>query len=137
MYVAMTRAREELYISRAKERFHFWDYVRNPESRFVKEIPSELIEEYDFSNSELNDRKFFSSWLNSLKLQEKSISWWAKLVKKIADNDVSQFNKWDKVAHPKFWNWIIVSLVWETASIAFSWIWVKKMNVRIAPVRKI
>ncbi|MBT3728565.1 ATP-binding domain-containing protein [bacterium] len=23
MYVAMTRAREELYISRAKERFHF------------------------------------------------------------------------------------------------------------------
>ncbi len=137
MYVAMTRARDELYISRAKERFHFWDYVRNAESRFMKEIPTELIEEFDFSGSELNDRNFFSSGFNSLKLQEKSISWGAKLVKKIQDNDVSQFGKWDRVAHPKFWNGIIVSLVWETASIAFTWVGVKKMNVRIAPVRKL
>ena len=47
MYVAMTRAREELYISRANERFHFGDYVHNPESRFIKEIPAEYIELYD------------------------------------------------------------------------------------------
>jgi superfamily I DNA/RNA helicase len=29
MYVAMTRAREELFISRAKERFVFGDYSHN------------------------------------------------------------------------------------------------------------
>ncbi|MDR0771607.1 MAG: hypothetical protein LBF15_00625 [Candidatus Peribacteria bacterium] len=38
MYVAMTRAREELYISRALERFYFGEFKRNPESRFIKEI---------------------------------------------------------------------------------------------------
>lgn len=137
MYVAMTRAKEELYISRAKERFHFWNYVRNPESRFLKEIPENLIEYYDFSNSNLNDKNFFNSAKNSLKFEETKISTWAKLVKKIKDNDVSQFSKGDKVAHIKFGNWIIVDLNWETASIAFTWKWVKKMNVRIAPVRKI
>jgi DNA helicase-2/ATP-dependent DNA helicase PcrA len=44
MYVAMTRAREELFITRAKERLYFGDYVRNPESRFIAEIPAENIE---------------------------------------------------------------------------------------------
>ena len=44
MYVAMTRAKEELFISRATERFYFWDYVRNPESRFIKEIDEKFLE---------------------------------------------------------------------------------------------
>jgi DNA helicase-2/ATP-dependent DNA helicase PcrA len=43
MYVAMTRAEKELFFSRAKERFYFGDYIRNPASRFLKEIPEELI----------------------------------------------------------------------------------------------
>ncbi|USN59406.1 MAG: ATP-binding domain-containing protein [Candidatus Peribacteria bacterium] len=50
MYVAMTRAKQELYISRAKERFYFGDYVRNPESRFISEIPLKYKEDYDISS---------------------------------------------------------------------------------------
>jgi len=137
MYVAMTRAKEELYISRAKERFHFWDYVRNPESRFVWEIPKELIENYDFWNSSLNNSSFFENSFNPLKYETSTLSSWAKLVRKVKNNDVSQFNRWDRVSHPKFWNWIIISLNWELAEIAFSWKWVKKMNIKIAPVKKI
>ena len=143
MYVAMTRAREELYISRAKERFHFWDYLRNPESRFMKEIPKDHIEMYDmseftnswnwsiFSNSSLSwNSEWFSFWNNT---------WWFSTTPKIkvqANNDVSQFTRWDKVTHPKFGWWIITSLNWELAEIAFSGKWTKKMNIRIAPVRK-
>jgi len=137
MYVAMTRAREELYISKAKERFHFWDYVRNPESRFLKEIPSELIEEYSWADSELNNKSFFENSFNPLKIRTSETHSWAKLVKKIQDNDISQFARWDRISHPKFWNWIITSLNWELAEIAFTWKWVKKMNIKIAPVRKI
>ncbi len=143
MYVAMTRAREELYISRAKERFHFWDYVRNPESRFMKEIPKDHIEMYDmseftnswnwsiFSSSSLSwNSEWFSFWGNT---------WWFSTTPKIkiqANNDVSQFTRWDRVTHPKFGWWIITELNWELATIAFSWKWTKKMNIRIAPVRK-
>ena len=137
MYVAMTRAREELYISKAKERFHFGDYVRNPESRFLKEIPSELIEEYSWAESQLNNRSFFENSFNPLKITTHETNSWAKLIKKIQDNDVSQFSRWDRINHPKFGNWIITSLNWELAEIAFSWKWIKKMNIKIAPVRKI
>jgi DNA helicase-2/ATP-dependent DNA helicase PcrA len=44
MYVAMTRAKQELYISRALERYTYGNYSANPKSRFIKEIPEEYIE---------------------------------------------------------------------------------------------
>ena len=52
MYVAMTRAREDLILTRAKERFYFGDYIRNPESRFIKEIPQELLETQEIGRSQ-------------------------------------------------------------------------------------
>jgi DNA helicase II / ATP-dependent DNA helicase PcrA len=58
MYVAMTRAKEKLFITTARERYQFGEYIRNPISRFIKEIPDECIEELEtvsevnyFSNS--------------------------------------------------------------------------------------
>lgn len=138
MYVAMTRAREELYISRAVERFHFWDYVRNPASRFIKEVPLEYIINYDLS-------EFINKWNNNFFSNSSSFwSFWNSSDEKTykprivtQNNDISIFWKWDKVNHPKFWNGIIIELVWELASISFTWKWVKKMNIKIAPVKKI
>ena len=142
MYVAMTRAREELFISRAKERFVFWDYKNNPESRFMKEIPSETIEEYDISDFVKSSWFSFGSQLSS-----SDSGWsfsfgsiWSNATPKVkaqANNDVTQFTRWDKVSHPKFGWGIITSLNWELAEIAFTSAWIKKMNIRIAPVRKI
>ncbi|MDR3135874.1 MAG: UvrD-helicase domain-containing protein [Coriobacteriales bacterium] len=43
-YVAITRARELLYISRTQRRTLFGYVSQNPESRFVREIPAKLIE---------------------------------------------------------------------------------------------
>ena len=43
MYVAITRAKNELYISRAHERYTFGNYSANPKSRFTKEIPEEYV----------------------------------------------------------------------------------------------
>lgn len=43
MYVAITRAKEKLFISRAHERYTFGDYSANTKSRFIKEIPDEYI----------------------------------------------------------------------------------------------
>jgi hypothetical protein len=52
-------------------------------------------------------------------------------------NNVSDFARWDKVSHPKFGGWLIISLNWELAEIAFAWKGIKKMNIKIAPVRKV
>jgi len=48
-YVGITRAREKLYISTAKSRMMFGMTNRNQVSRFLKDIPSELLEEHDLS----------------------------------------------------------------------------------------
>lgn len=139
MYVAMTRAKEELYISRAKERFHFWDYVRNPESRFIKEIDKNFIEEYDLSKYLQNSWTNFFDSISKSNFDFSSWSWTSvtKIIKKLPENNISDFKVWDKVNHPKFWNWIITWLNNEIWSIAFSWHWIKKMNIKIAPVRKL
>jgi len=136
LYVAMTRAKEELYISRALERFNFWDYVRNPVSRFFKEIPVEFIENYDIKFKTPNP--FGGAfWWNNLDLW---VGFWERKVsikKPKTNNNVSDFARWDKVSHPKFGSWIIISLNWELAEIAFAWKGIKKMNIKIAPVRKV
>ncbi|MBQ9860052.1 MAG: UvrD-helicase domain-containing protein [Clostridia bacterium] len=44
-YVAVTRAREELYITHAQSRMLYGQTNRNPLSRFVRDIPTELLEE--------------------------------------------------------------------------------------------
>ncbi len=46
-YVAITRAREKLYILRAQQRMLYGQTTRNPASRFLQDIPQELIDEVD------------------------------------------------------------------------------------------
>ena len=43
-YVGITRARQRLYLSRAKVRSSWGQPMLNPESRFLREIPQELID---------------------------------------------------------------------------------------------
>ena len=50
-YVAVTRAREELYITRAKSRMLYGQTNRNPPSRFIGDIPTQLTEEIDRTSS--------------------------------------------------------------------------------------
>ncbi len=132
MYVAMTRAKSNLYITRANERYLFWSYSANPCSRFVKEIPEDLVEKISILSS-LNTNIFsnvdVSFDLNPTSKPQKS---------KLLNNDISIFSLWDKIRHVTYWIWTIVSLNWNIAEIAFSWsIWIKKFNIELAPIEKI
>jgi len=131
MYVAMTRAKERLYLTRAKERFFFWDYVRNPESRFIKEIPEEYLERQEIWGG----FSFSSQWWG-LWYMDQNESTMQAVKKTIVRNDISVFRPWDQVEHHKFWIGVIDGLVWELAEIRF-WSGIKKMNIRIAPIKKV
>ena len=50
-YVGMTRARERLYLLNARRRYLFGQEQCNPPSRFLKDIPQELIEDGGTSSS--------------------------------------------------------------------------------------
>jgi len=136
MYVAMTRARENLYISRAAERFHFWDYVRNPESRFIAEIPAEYMESYDLGNSTLWRSDFFG-WRSKLEFNSLKSDSNIKMVRKVQNNDISDFKIWDKIEHVRFGRGMISCLNGEIADIVFSGKGIKKMNIKIAPIKKL
>ena len=129
MYVAMTRAREELFITRAKERLYFGDYVRNPESRFIAEIPEENIESVDVGGGfSFDTSSSFGGWSTETTMRAVRTP--------TIENNVADFRPGEQVQHHKFGIWIIDGMVWEIAEIRFK-TWVKKMNIRIAPVKKI
>lgn len=140
MYVAMTRAKERLYLTTARERFQFGEYIRNIPSRFIKEIPQEYLTIVE--HTKMGWLSFSSDFMNTASSLSK---FWALdgeqkssgfIPKPKQENNVWDFAVWDKVNHPKFGNGIITEMSWEIASIAFIGQGVKKMNIRIAPVRK-
>ena len=47
MYVAVTRAKDILFLSHAQSRMTRWQTKSNPPSRFIDEIPAELIKKFD------------------------------------------------------------------------------------------
>ena len=49
-YVGVTRAKENLFITNSKQRTTFGSTTHNPPSRFLQEIPKELLDGYEDSN---------------------------------------------------------------------------------------
>jgi DNA helicase II / ATP-dependent DNA helicase PcrA len=56
-YVGITRAKETLYLSYASRRIYFGEQVSNPPSRFIIDIPENLLENIRGIDLEENDRK--------------------------------------------------------------------------------
>jgi len=50
MYVAVTRAKDVLFLSHAHSRMTRWQTKMNPPSRFLDEIPADLLKKYDLSS---------------------------------------------------------------------------------------
>lgn len=137
-YVAMTRAKKKLIITRANERFTFGTYSSNIASRFVAEIPEEYREDIapkkwsfvsDMFAATGNTDNFEWDWSNQI-AKPKTFG----LGKRVHD-DMVVFSLWDRVMHPKFWQGTIISLMGDVAQIAFS-NGIKSLNIRIAPLTK-
>ena len=52
LYVAITRAKEQVHLSHCYTRFRFNSYINNEPSRFLNEIDQRCIEKLEFSNTE-------------------------------------------------------------------------------------
>ncbi|OUD12586.1 DNA helicase II [Thioflexithrix psekupsensis] len=50
-YVGITRAREQLYLSHAETRYYYGERSYSRASRFIREIPAELIDHIRFNNA--------------------------------------------------------------------------------------
>ncbi|MDD5377388.1 MAG: 3'-5' exonuclease [Candidatus Gracilibacteria bacterium] len=137
MYVAMTRAKRTLTITRARERYNFGNYSANPASRFLKEIPEEYIE-----RKEIEVKNFFGGFGSttyptfdtpSHEVPEKP----AEKKRSVTSNDPSAFSLGERIRHVEFGAGTIVSMAGPIAEIAFGGgKGIKKMHLGIAPIEK-
>ena len=138
-YVAITRAREELYLYRARERMTYGRTQYNPESQFIKEIPENLrITIGDVSKKAIRtDSLNFSS-----NVSENSFATKYGGIKKASTPDSSSMlNAGDQVKHPMFGNGLVLSAKKMGADtlyeVAFDTVGTKKLMGTFAKLTKI
>ncbi|AJK64423.1 MULTISPECIES: DNA helicase PcrA [Bacillus amyloliquefaciens group] len=133
-YVGITRAEEELYLTNAKMRTLFGRTNMNPESRFIREIPGDLLEN-------LNEKKT-PRMQPGRKVQQKRgpVSRPVSYANKTGGDSLS-WAVGDKAGHKKWGTGTVVSVKGEGESteldIAFpSPVGVKRLLAAFAPIEK-
>jgi len=129
-YVGLTRARERLYVSRAMSRMAFGNWKSNEPSRFLNEIPSEVIS-WNEQSGESRTPKIRKSFGPPPKATGKRVTPSAAII--LAPGD--------RVAHDTFGLGSVISVTGEgdraEATINFGSLGEKRLLLRYAPVEKL
>ena len=125
MYVAITRAKERLWLTNAGRRFRFGKTESNPVSRFVKE--SGLI-----AAARKSEERTVHHTVQKALRREIPPAFGRPAV--TATKDISVFKQGATVNHPKFGKGVIQEVTGENARIAFEKMGVKVLNLRLAPL---
>jgi DNA helicase-2/ATP-dependent DNA helicase PcrA len=133
-YVGVTRARKRLYISRASMRMQFGTPSSNPPSRFLDELPGNLVD-WRRTGRDLSRRPSAGGRGSAPALAQ------AAGVARRTAGPIVDLNAGDNVLHPKFGLGTVVSTAGEAekaeAHIDFGSEGVKRLLLRYAPVEKV
>jgi len=116
MYVGVTRAKEKLYLTNADTRQTYGETLRNPDSKFIEEIPVQLIEKEGYSVA-INRSKNVNDVYRKPELKRQIMQKRKSLLDSDSKNDL---NKGDKIIHKVFGEGIVVSVAGDNCVIAFS-----------------
>lgn len=139
-YVGITRAEEELYITNAQMRTLFGRRNMNPPSRFIDEIPEELI---DYENEQLKKERKSAFRINSTGTrQARSVQ--TSVNRPVFTTTGGKSMDWkvgDKAVHKKWGIGTVVSVRGEGENmeldIAFpSPVGIKRLLAKFAPIEK-
>jgi DNA helicase-2/ATP-dependent DNA helicase PcrA len=142
MYMALTRAKKQLYLLFSNERVLYGTTQMNPPSRFLDEIPEELcIEQVEENSDFLRPRKSFGYG----GYQKKGPKTFMKPVAQVQSQTIDpgdtltadSVRPGDMVYHQEFGNGLIIALSGNLATIAFKERGVKKMMLGMAPLKKV
>lgn len=117
MYVGITRAKEKVYLLFTSLRTIFGSTQCNPPSRFLDDIPNNLLESAIFEKN-----------------ADSSFGFEAKAPNK---NNQKDYPDGTKVAHPDFGEGIIISSDKEIITIVFKKVGIKKLSLLHAPLKKL
>lgn len=124
MYVAVTRAREKLYLVRAQSRMVYGETQENTPSQFLSDIPEELLE-----SEERTARSIRKSDLGYTPIPYEDYS----------DAEPVILRDGDRVSHRSFGEGTVVSVTGGVVAVAFDnpRHGLKKLAISIAPLTKI
>ncbi len=140
-YVAITRAKEELIITKANERVLYGRTSHNPQSRFVDEIDDVYLRKEDFTRSNAFSRSIPSNSHSSAGMNAaKELS--RKPMSAQANGKVSyiRFEPGDRVMHFQFGGGVVLSVTQMGSDllyeINFDKVGVKKMMATFAKLKR-
>ncbi|MCL1632701.1 DNA helicase PcrA [Sporolactobacillus sp. CPB3-1] len=141
-YVGITRAKQQLYLTNAQVRMLYGQTITNPASRFIKEIPEELLEQEASEEEKMTGR--FSGGTNPHSGFEKRFSSAFSQSRPMLQRRTHHEESWhigDRVAHKKWGEGTIVATKGTGDSveldIAFpSPVGVKRLLGAFAPIEK-
>lgn len=108
-YVAITRAKKQLYISSASSRTLFGQTRQNITSRFIKELDMELVEKHENSSIKLKNSSYKDiSAVQSIPLQQQILRNRANSAKATSQN--TEFKPGDKVINKSFGEGTVISI---------------------------
>jgi DNA helicase-2/ATP-dependent DNA helicase PcrA len=127
-YVGMTRARERLYLTRARRRFQYGSVRSNPASRFLGDIPEEELTRPAGSMSRGDS------------LSPRGLRAAAAARQEAAESETPVFQPGDRVRHESFGGGVVVSCEIvpgdQQVVVAFEGQGVKKLLLSFAPLSR-
>lgn len=130
-YVGITRAKKKVYLLSSQRRLLFGSLQANPISRFLSEIPRELIQEILREETFDQGDRFEEEYRLNVKVASGSDSVDTKNKSKI------KFKEGDKVFHRSFGKGVVISENENILTIAFLGTGIKKFDKGIAPIKKL
>ncbi|SNX53012.1 DNA helicase PcrA [Thermoanaerobacterium sp. RBIITD] len=125
-YVGITRAKEKLFMTYARTRNLYGKPQYNTVSRFINEIPEDLVTEYDDGMIKKQDYKTVSSYINTF-------------ARKAYNKE--KYNPGDRIEHKLWGVGTVVNVNGsgdnQELTVAFPNVGVKILSVKYAPIRAI
>ncbi len=141
-YVALTRAKEQIYLTRAGERMLYGRTNYNPVSRFLREIPSELL--LDMNQAMAKQRSAERRELSSGSLQASLRTGDGVFLQTKCSNESKpqcDYQMNDTIEHKKWGRGVIVGISGSgeelSVRVIFPEIGMKDLFVKYAPIKKV
>jgi DNA helicase-2/ATP-dependent DNA helicase PcrA len=139
-YVGITRARKKLHISLALARSMFGDTEPSTPSRYLQEVPPELIDWRD-SGAKRSEYRASIADTQGFRSVDRPKTEWKGAISSVRNNIDMVLEKGDEVEHADFGRGKVINVTGEgpraTAEINFGSAGVKRLLVRVAPIEKL
>ena len=99
-YVCLTRAKRRVYLTSAAQRLRYGDLTSCFQSRFIKEIPNRLLEQYKPEPRKIYTKSFYDTNDEEGRVKRKTVK----------KEQITEFKVNDRIIHPLYGEGIVLSI---------------------------